>query len=404
MVRTSLGRRLGGPLMAAGLAASLVNTSYIGAHADPAEATRITLPVGTVIPVQLNSELSSKKSQPGDKFTATVKYGRDDAGMPEGTRIEGVVKEALPSGDGKPGVLDVDFRRIDFPGGESRAIEASLYSLDGKSVKRSDGRLVATSDKSKDRLKWVGIGAGAGVLISALTKGNALVEGLLGAGAGYLFNELQNKKPGDVALKQGSEFGVRLDRQLAFNSDDRSYFRKTQESAKFDRYGERTKTDDRYYTEQGRDTYGDNSIGDQNPNRYDREDRFNRDRRATSDNNDIGMMINDREVRFDSSARPFMRGDVIFLPLTAVGRAGSFDYRYDASGRTIYARNNKIRVPVDSRVAFVNGQRRRLPAAPEVRGGTVYVPMQFIGWAANGSVAWDSGSRTVVLTTDRDRY
>jgi hypothetical protein len=385
--------------MAAGLAVSLVNTSLVAAIADSGGATdttRVTLPSGTVIPVQLNSELSSKKSQPGDKFTATVKYGRDDAGLPEGTRIEGVVREAMPSGDGKPGVLDVDFRRIDFPGGESRPIEASLYSLDGKAVKRTDGRLVATSDKSKDRLKWVGIGAGAGVLISALTKGNALVDTLLGAGAGYLFNELQNKKPGDVALKQGSEFGVRLDRQLAFNADDRSYYRRAQGDSKFDRNGDIRRTgDDRYYTEQGRDTY----RGDRSDRNSVREDDF--DRRNAGD---IGMMINDREVRFDSNARPFMRGDVIFVPLNAVGRAASFDYRYDASNKTIYARNNNIRLSTDSRIAFVNGQRRRLPAAPEVRGGTVYVPMQFIGWAANGSVSWDSGSRTVVLTTDRDRY
>lgn len=409
MALTSSRRRLESPLLAAGLAASLVNTSFVAALADTAalDTTRVTLPVGTVIPVQLNSALSSKTSQPGDKFSATVKYGRDDAGLPEGTRVEGVVREALPSGEGKPGVLDVDFRRIVFPGGESRPIEASLYSLDGKAVKRMDGRLVATADKSKDRLKWVGIGAGAGALISVLTKGNTLVDTLLGAGAGYLFNELQNKKPGDVALKQGSEFGVRLDRQLAFNADDRSYYRGTQDDSKFDRYGDsRRANDDRYY--RGSDRNSDRNS-DRDYDRIDRnglqsrdpEDRFDRDPRGA---NDIGMMINDREVRFDSGARPFMRGDVVFVPLNAAGRAASFDYRYDASNHTIYARNNSIRLSTNSRIAFVNGQRRRLPASPEVRNGTVYVPMQFIGWAANGSVAWDSGSRTVVLTTDRDRY
>jgi len=382
--------RTGSTLLTAGLAISLMNVNLVAARAD---TTRITLPSGTVIPVQLNSELNSRRSQPGDKFTATVKYGRDDAGLPEGTRVEGVVREAIPSGDGKPGVLDVDFRRIVFPGGDARPLEASLYTLDGKAVKRTDGRLVATSDKSKDRLKWVGIGAGAGVLISALTKGNALVDTLLGAGAGYVFNELQKKKPGDVALKQGSEFGVRLDRQLAFNSDDRSYYKQGQGDNSFDRNGERVRpNDDRYYN------------GDNNSDRSDRrrrEDNFSRDNR---DSTDIGMMINDREVKFDRSARPFMRGDVIFVPLNAVGRSANFDYSYDAGEHMIYARNRNIRLSTDSRVARVNGERRRLPAAPEVRNGTVYVPMQFIGWAANGSVAWDAGSRTVVLTTDRDRF
>src|SRR5437588_426473 len=82
----------------------------------------------------------------------------------------------------------------------------------------SDGRLVATNDKSKDRTKFIGIGAGAGLLIGALTKQNTLASIFLGAGAGYAANELGNKKPSDVSLKAGTEFGVRLDRQFTFDT------------------------------------------------------------------------------------------------------------------------------------------------------------------------------------------
>src|SRR5438874_195791 len=70
---------------------------------------RAIVPAGTIIPVKLDTTLNSKKNRPGDRFTATVKYGQDDAGLPEGTRVEGTVHEALPSEEGKPGVLDVDF-------------------------------------------------------------------------------------------------------------------------------------------------------------------------------------------------------------------------------------------------------------------------------------------------------
>ncbi len=456
MTKTDFQRRIGSPLFIAGLAVSLVNMNF--ASAALADTTKVTLPSGTVIPVQLNGPLSSKTNQPGDKFSATVKYGRDDAGIPEGTRVEGVVREALPSADGKPGVIDVDFSRIVFPGGDSRPLEASLYSLDGKAVKRTDGRLVATADKSKDRLKWAGIGAGAGVLLSVLTKGNAVVDALLGAGAGYLFNELQGKKTGDVALKQGAEFGVRLDRQLAFNADDRSYYRQSQTTgnvnSKLDRtnnpnydrnnpnynrsnpnydrnnpHNDRTNpNNDRNNPNNDRNNPNNDRTNPNNdPNRDDlyynanrtdgtdrrnvgREDAFNRDNRDNRDNlsgnqsgNGIGMMINDREVRFDNSSRPYMRGDIVYVPLVTVGKAAGFDYRYAAADKMIYARNNNIKLSTDSRIAIVNGQRRRLPAAPEVKNGTVYVPMQFIGWAASGSVAWDAGSRTVILTTDRDK-
>jgi hypothetical protein len=180
---------------------------------------RITLPTGTVIPVRLDDSLSSDESREGDRFTATVVSGRDDAGLPEGTRIEGVVREAVAEHNGKPGVLDLDIRRIVFPNEDARTVNASVISLNGKNINRKDGRLVASgSNSNNERLKWVGIGAGAGLLISTLTKGNTLVDTLLGAGAGFLYNELQRKGASNVNLKSGTEFGVRLNRPLAFNA------------------------------------------------------------------------------------------------------------------------------------------------------------------------------------------
>jgi len=113
-----------------------------------AQNRHVDLPTGAVIPVKLNQSLSSKTSRPGDKFTATVRYGPDDAGFPEGTRVEGVVTEAIPAGNGKPGSIDMDFRRIVFPNGQTQQLDGSLISLDGKNVKRSSGgHLEATSDK-----------------------------------------------------------------------------------------------------------------------------------------------------------------------------------------------------------------------------------------------------------------
>ena len=127
-----------------------------------AAGRREVLPEGTVIPVRLDDSLSSKSSRRGDKFTATVRFGRDDAGLPEGTRVEGSVREAYASHNGKPGVIDVNFQRIVFPNGDRTQLTGSLTALNGKNLHRdSKGRLVDSGSKSKDRLKWVGIGAGA---------------------------------------------------------------------------------------------------------------------------------------------------------------------------------------------------------------------------------------------------
>lgn len=181
------------------------------------------IPAGTVIPVTLDEALRSDESSEGDRFTATVQAGRDDAGLPSGTKFEGVVTEALAAKGNKPGVLAVEFNRVVFPDGTVKAVEGRVVSLEGKNLTRdSDGRLVAKSgSRSNDQLKWVGIGAGAGLLISTLTKGNTLVDTILGAGAGYLYSELQKKGASNVNLKSGSEIGVKLDSRLSFARDDR---------------------------------------------------------------------------------------------------------------------------------------------------------------------------------------
>lgn len=370
MIRVLQVTNRGGPgaIAAAGLAMTLMaaanaqsnpqyDNTYCQQGENSANYSRTALPSGTVIPVRLDEPLNSKNATSGDTFTSTVVQGADDAGLPEGTRIEGVVREAVASSEGHPGSLDVDFRRIVFPDGSAQAITASLYSLSGKVVKQSDGRLIATGNKSKDRLKFIGIGAGAGLLIGTLTKNNSILSLLLGAGAGYLYNEFGTKpKPGDVNLKQGQEFGVLLDRQFVFNTQTLHYYHR--------------------------------NNGAQVPNS------------ASYSSDQIRVRINDRPLRFSGANQPYIRNGVVLVPLAAIGSATNFDYRYDARSRMIYARNDEVRMALGSKVASVNGQRRSLPTAAELRNGVAFVPLQFIAWAANGTVGWDEASGTVNVATN----
>ncbi len=321
--------------------------SLFAASAPQAAPRHVVLPSGSVIPVRMEGSLTSKTARPGDRFVAIVRYGTGDAGLPEGASVQGVVTESVRSAGGKPGVLDLDFRRLTTPGGQNHAITGSLIALDSKSVRSSDtGRMVATSRKSKDRLKFVGLGAGAGLLIGSLTKkGSKLTDTLLGAGAGYLYNELMNKKAGDVNLKAGTEFGIRLDRQLAFDTNR---------------------------TDVSRTASADGSIDDLNNQGSDSSDSVEGSRDATTweragaasapSGTAIGMRINDRSVSF-GSAKPFMRGNQTLLPLETVARASGFDYFYDSQHRMIRAgRNGDLRLGLNSRTARLNGEARSLPA------------------------------------------
>lgn len=361
--------------------------------------SRITLPAGTVIPVHLTKPLSSKTAEKGDRVRAEVGNGPEAAGLPLGTYVEGVIREAIPSRDGKPGILDIDFRKLVIPGDDGYTIDGTLASLDAKAVKRTEsGRLEASGDKSKDRGKWVGIGAGAGLVLSTITKGNTIFNTVLGAGAGYLFNEFSKQKVGDVNLKEGTKFGIRLERQLSFNGDRRTTTTtRDSDGDKYYRPGNRTDKQDKTRTEPDRIT-GEHRDRDPEPTR-----QIERDPVPQSNSSDIGVLVDDREVKFSSTVKPFRKGEVTFIPLEQFAKATGYLYDYDGTTKVIKSRKSKLTLAVGSRVAMVNGNRKLLEGKAETKNGAIFVPAEFLGLALNGSVDWDSGSNTVIVTTHRDR-
>ena len=391
-------------LLAAGFALAFGNSAALAQRAE-------TLPTGTVVKVKLDQDLSSRTSRVGDRFTATVIEGQDDAGLPFGTKFEGVIREATRHANGKPGMLDVEFTRMIFPNRESRNLSASLISLTDKSVSRdSNGRLVSKGSGDSERWKWVGIGAGAGLLLSTLTKSDSILTTILGAGLGYLYNETQNKKPTDVTLRAGTEFGVRLDRSFAFNPDNDRANRRT---SRIDPNTNRP-YDDRYLDDQYRPDTRRTSRIDPNTNRpYDDRYLDDQNRRDTSlpnddryyyrsdrsdrayANGDIRVFVDEREVRFNAADRPFMRNQTVMVPFAITARAAGISYRYDASTKTISVRNGEVRMMTDTRIAFVNDRRHRLAARSEIRNGVLYVPMDFVALAIDGEAVWEANTRSL---------
>jgi len=363
----------------ASLAATMTWTTTFGAAAQ-SRTRPVTLDAGTVIPVRLNDTISSNDSQKGDTFTTTIKtsdsnnsdngYSYSDYGsLPVGTKIEGVVRMARAKNDKDPGVLDLEFRRLRLPNGRSYAIEGSLIGLDNKSVTRTaNGRLVAKPNHKNDRLTYVGYGAGAGLLVGLLTK-HTLEDTLIGGGLGYLFGALQkgHSDARDVVLKPGTELGVRLDRGLSFTG-----------------YG---------------DYRDDNSDNSNSPN----DDRYHRAPRSGNDRDtatDIGVLIGDQNVNFDSTARPIMSNNTVLVPVAPVLSAAHVPYQYDSSRKEIRASGDAgvVRLGIGSRIAVVNGSKRvRLETSAQMLNGRVYVPMHFLELATGQKATWDSSSRTVVL-------
>jgi hypothetical protein len=186
---------------------------------------RHVLQDNTVIPVRLDTPLSSNESREGDRFTATVRTDNESyyGFLPAGTRIEGRVIAARPKQGQDPGVIELDFERLRLPNGRAYNLEGQLISLDNNSVTRdTNGMIRARNSSSGDnRTVYAGYGAGAGLVVGLLTKKpleGALIGGLLGLLAGEA-QRAQNR-PADVNLKSGTEFGVRLTQDVAINQRD----------------------------------------------------------------------------------------------------------------------------------------------------------------------------------------
>jgi hypothetical protein len=334
-------------------ASAAVNYGY----ADYNSRVAMTIPQGTVIPVTLDQTLSSATNLTGNTFTVTVRSQQNgDNEFPLGSKITGVILDAQSKAAGKPGMLDVAFRQVTQPNGQKTLLRGSVLSLDPKSVNQtSDGRIMARDTQDNDRLKFIAIGAGAGLIIGKLTK-YTLLGGVLGAVAGYIYSE-HNDKPADVTVKAGTIFGVRLDSELAFNTNS------TFATARY-AYLKAT-----------------------HPLTYPAQEQA------------IAVTINGRAVALGNTPAYEYQGNT-FIPLAPVMNAARIPFTYDDHRQTVLVNTDQgeLYLKIGSAYALLQGEKETLEAPAIVENGEVFVTPNYLALATNMRVWWDAYARTVTMS------
>jgi hypothetical protein len=176
-------------------AAIITATAELSDRDDP-----ITVPHETQIHVRLDQSLSSDQSRSGDHFAATISEPvviDNKTVIPEGTRVEGLVVEAHPSGR--------------LMGRARLQLALESFDLDGQhyQIRTSTANRVGGNHKKRN-WAWIAGGGGGGALIGALAGGGkgALIGGPVGAGPGTAVAFMTGKK--DIHLAPEMSLTFRL--------------------------------------------------------------------------------------------------------------------------------------------------------------------------------------------------
>jgi len=159
-----------------GTAKSTARKPKAEAAAEKPKAEPIVVPAGTALTVRLGQSLSSKTSQVGQTFSASVTNPVVVGGntvIPAGASASGTVTDAKPLGR--------------FKGGAVLAVKLTSVTINGADQPIQTSAVTQTEKgKGKRTAVLAGGGAGLGAIVGALAGGGkgAAIGAVAGAGAG----------------------------------------------------------------------------------------------------------------------------------------------------------------------------------------------------------------------------
>ncbi|MFO7173746.1 MAG: stalk domain-containing protein [Bacillota bacterium] len=113
----------------------------------------------------------------------------------------------------------------------------------------------------------------------------------------------------------------------------------------------------------------------------------------------IRTYLNGRELAFD--VPPQVENGRALVPARGLLQAMGADVSWDDRTRTVVAilGDRSIRLRIDDRVAYVDGQPVVLDTPPRIRSGRTLVPLRFVSEGLGAWVNWDPELRAIAVDT-----
>jgi len=203
----------------AGIAITALSLAIVMALAVPALGQRsVTVPVGTVVSLRMDTAISSDTSRVGDRFTATVFRSATVDGrvvIPENSKVEGHVTGATPVERGsRTATLAVAFDRMILPAGNSVQIDGTLTSLNEEARRQIEENIRYQEQGGRTRRPVVFLGSSDGTNPSIGVADGRTETKTVGAILGTLLGN-----GGRVEVRPGTEFGLMVERSFTVETN-----------------------------------------------------------------------------------------------------------------------------------------------------------------------------------------
>jgi hypothetical protein len=212
--------------LACGLAAAQANS---GARTDPPagatiEASQLSIPSGTKVPLALKQSISTKNAREGDAVYAVTTFPvviNERIVIPSGTYVQGRISSVKRGGrvKGRAEVL-MHFSTLIYPSGYTVVLPGAVENVPGaeKTSMKDEEGTVRQDSQSGEKAKTVATAAGTGAVVGGLSNG--VKGGLIGAGVGGGIGTAIGllTRGSDVRMDAGTTLEMVIQREVPLDS------------------------------------------------------------------------------------------------------------------------------------------------------------------------------------------